>query len=72
MSPNAWSIAQALLKNFFVKNDDGLLHHGRIDTEIAKAQLNYEAAIIKAKLAAGTRWGKNAPSIPSSNAPSTP
>jgi uncharacterized protein YdaU (DUF1376 family) len=72
MSPDAWSMLGASVRNFFVKNKDGLLHHKRIDAEISKAQLNREECVAKAKRAAEARWGKNAPSNASSNAPSIP
>lgn len=66
---DAWSMHRALLRGFFTKADDGLLHHKRIDAEIEKAQINRDVSVAKARKAAEARWGKNAPSIPSSNAP---
>jgi uncharacterized protein YdaU (DUF1376 family) len=68
LSSDAWSMHSASLRSFFVKADDGLLHHKRIDAEIAKAQLNRAVSVIRAKKAAQARWGKDAPSI----APGTP
>jgi uncharacterized protein YdaU (DUF1376 family) len=68
MSIDAWSIAQASLKSFFTKGEDGLLHQKRIDAEIAKAQLNRSKSVTRAKKAAEARWSKDAPSITPSNA----
>jgi uncharacterized protein YdaU (DUF1376 family) len=76
LSADAWSMHQAMLKQFFNKGSDGLLHQKRSDLEIAKARANKENATLKAKNAANKRWDKkedapsNAPSIPPSNAPS--
>jgi uncharacterized protein YdaU (DUF1376 family) len=69
---DAPSIAQALLKEFFTKNGDGYWHQKRQDIEIAKWQDKSLKAQEKAKTAAEARWGKDAPSIPPSIAPSTP
>lgn len=63
LGPDAWSIHQAVLRSFFKKGEDGLLHQKRIDEELAKAQLNRSISVAKAKKAAEARWGANAPSI---------
>ena len=70
LSPDAWSIAQAKLKQFF-SIEDGVWHHKRIDKELAAAKENKGKAQAKAKAAAEARWGK-APTNAPSNAPSTP
>jgi uncharacterized protein YdaU (DUF1376 family) len=78
LAPDAWSIAQALLADFFRLLDDGLYHQKRADCEIAKWQGKRLMAKEKASAAARARWGKDAssiaPSIPlsisQSNAPS--
>ena len=66
MNADAWSNAQAVLRSFFTKADDGLLHHKRIDDEISKAQLNRSMSVTRARKAAEARWSKNAPSNASS------
>jgi uncharacterized protein YdaU (DUF1376 family) len=71
MTVDAWSIAQAVLKDFFSIGDDGLLHQRRADRERAKWIEKKDLAKEKAKMAAKARWGyasSNAPSIPQSNA----
>ena len=68
LTTDAWSMHSALLRGFFFKGEDGMLHQKRIDAEIAKAQLNRAASISRAQKAAQARWSKNAPS----NAPSIP
>jgi uncharacterized protein YdaU (DUF1376 family) len=68
LTADAWSMHQAVLRGFFTKADDGLLHQKRIDAEISKAQLNRAVSVSRAKKAAEARWGKDAPS----NAPSIP
>lgn len=70
LSPDAWSIAQAKLKQFF-SIEDGSWHHKRIDAELAAAKVNKGKAQAKAKAAAEARWSK-APNHAPSNAPSTP
>jgi uncharacterized protein YdaU (DUF1376 family) len=69
LTADAWSMHSAVLKAFFTKADDGLLHQKRIDVEIAKAQLNRSMSVTRARKAAEARWSKNAPSIASSIAP---
>ena len=64
---DAWSIAQALLEEFFMHGSDGLWHQKRIDLERAKWQGKKDAAVKKAKKAAAERWA-DAPSNASSNA----
>jgi uncharacterized protein YdaU (DUF1376 family) len=71
LSADAWSIAQALLMQFFSIGEDGLLHNKRIDEEMAGAKANKEKNGLRAKAAAEARW-KNAPSNAPSNATSTP
>jgi uncharacterized protein YdaU (DUF1376 family) len=69
---DAWSIAQALLGEFFSLHDDGLYHQKRSDREIAKWQGKRLKAKEKAQAAACARWKdhspSNAPSIPPGNA----
>jgi uncharacterized protein YdaU (DUF1376 family) len=62
LTTDAWSMHGALLRSFFFKGEDGLLHQKRIDAEIARAQLNHAASVTRAKKAAQARWSKNAPS----------
>jgi uncharacterized protein YdaU (DUF1376 family) len=69
LTADAWSMHGAVLRGFFTRADDGLLHQKRIDVEIAKAQLNRSVSVTRAKKAAEARWGKNAPSIAPSIAP---
>lgn len=72
LSPDAWSIHQALLKSFFFE-EEGMLKHKRIEEELEKARAKKRSAQEKAKKAAEKRWGKrqeindNAPSNTSSN-----
>ncbi len=68
LRPDAWSMSQVLLRGLFRLGEDGLLHHKRIDAELAKSKQNRETAAEKAKKAANARWAKNAPR----NAPSMP
>lgn len=69
---DAWSIAQAVLVQFFSIEDDGKLHQKRADREIATALGKRKEAKDKASKAAQKRWGKHTPSNASSNAPSIP
>jgi uncharacterized protein YdaU (DUF1376 family) len=71
LNPDAWSIAQALLDEFFTLAEDGMYHQSRADREIAKWQGKRLKAKEKAKGAANARWGKYAPSITLSNSPSS-
>jgi uncharacterized protein YdaU (DUF1376 family) len=68
LTADAWSMHQAVLRGFFTKAADGLLHQKRIDAEISKAQVNRAVSVSRAKKAAEARWGKDAPS----NAPGIP
>lgn len=68
LSPQAWRKNRAALLSFF-SEVDGLLRHGRVETELERASHNQERRSSKAQKAAQARWG-NAPSIPASNAPS--
>jgi uncharacterized protein YdaU (DUF1376 family) len=70
LSPDAWSNAQAKLKQFF-SIEGGVWHHKRIDAELAAAKANKGKAQAKAKVAAAARWGK-LPDDATSNAPSIP
>lgn len=62
LSGDAWSIAWAMLKDFFVVADDGLLHHKRIDHELKEATEKRQKSTERAEKAARARWG-DAPSI---------
>ena len=64
--PDASSIAQALLLEFFTMNGDGYWHQKRQDIERQKWQQKKIGATEKAAKAAAARW-KDAPSIASSN-----
>jgi uncharacterized protein YdaU (DUF1376 family) len=57
MSPDAWSMLGASVRNFFVKNEDGSLHHKRIDAELVRSQHLKERAIAGAKATNEKRWG---------------
>lgn len=70
LSPDAWSTAQAKLKDMF-SIEGGVWRHKRIDEELIAAKENKGRAQAKAKAAADARW-KNTPSNAPSNAPSTP
>jgi uncharacterized protein YdaU (DUF1376 family) len=62
LAPDAWSIAQGLLAEFFKLHDDGLYHQKRSDREIEKWQSKRLKAKEKARKAAHARWQDNAPS----------
>lgn len=64
MTPDAWSIARAKLKHYFII-DDGCWKQKRIEEELAAATEKKRKAREKAKKAAAERW-----SNASSNAPS--
>lgn len=68
LSPDAWSNAQAQIKQFF-SIEDGCWKHKRIDAEMAEAIANRGKKQAKAKAAANARWGKDDKNA-SSNAPS--
>lgn len=68
LSPDSWSMTQAMLKQFF-RIEDGCWRHKRIDEELILAKTNKEAAQKKAKVAADARWGKERKHT-SSDAPS--
>lgn len=63
LSSDAWSINQAVLKQFFSIAQDGAWVHQRIDEELAEATQKKAKATERAEKAAQARWG-NAPSIP--------
>jgi uncharacterized protein YdaU (DUF1376 family) len=65
---DATSILQALLEEFFTKDEDGFWHQSRQDREREKWQGKKAKAIEKATLAAAARWGTDAPSNAHSNA----
>jgi uncharacterized protein YdaU (DUF1376 family) len=69
MSPDAWSIARALLEQFF-SIDETHWTHKRVEEELKKAGANKTKAHARAVKAAEARWSKekDAPS----NATSTP
>lgn len=73
LSPDAWSNAKAMLKDYFeIKN--GQWFHQRIDEELKTAKNKKEATHQRAVAGANARWKKedatsNASSIPVSNAP---
>ena len=80
LSPDAWSNAQAVLKQFF-SIYDGHWRHGRIEKELANAAEQKQKNRDRAKAAAQARWSKSkqdeesqddATSNASSNAPSIP
>lgn len=75
LPPDAWSMNQAVLMDFFQVGEDGLLHQKRSDCERAKWMEKRVTAQEKAHNAAKARWKNaksnacgNAPSIASSNA----
>ena len=70
MTPDAWSIAQAVLGKFFSIGEDGMLHQKRADKEIAAALSNRKSAKEKASHAAKIRWGNKCSKHNPSNAPS--
>ena len=72
ISVDAWSIHQALLKQFF-SIKDGLLIHTRIEAELENSKSKKVNAVEKARIAAKKRWENrtsNTPSNAPSNAPS--
>lgn len=70
LSPDAWSIAQAMLGKFFII-ENGVWRHKRIDQELSAAGDKKEKAVDKAKAAATARWAKEQEKKSmSSNAPS--
>jgi uncharacterized protein YdaU (DUF1376 family) len=77
LPPDAWSINQAVLMQFFGVGDDGMLHQKRCDLERERWMQKRTNAQGKALRAAETRWAKtrsilpiHAPSIPLSKASS--
>lgn len=74
LTPDAWSNAKAMLKQFF-SIEDGHWVHKRVEQEIELAKTNKEKNHRRATQAAQARWGNkdaesNAKSKPSSNATS--
>lgn len=70
VSPAQWKKIGPAIKAKF-KAIDGVLHHKRIDEELANAKTRAEAASKKAKAAADARW-KDKPKKCSKHAPSMP
>jgi uncharacterized protein YdaU (DUF1376 family) len=69
LSLDAWSIAQAEIKEFFdTESDPTLWVHKRIEKEMRDAQDKKVKATEKARAAAGARWKgrKNSPDSPPS------
>ena len=63
MAPDAWSIAQSVLRSFFTVDLAGLLVQQRLQKEKERAAANSLSATTKAKAAAEARWKSDAPSI---------
>lgn len=57
LSPDAWSNAQAILKQFFII-EDGFLIHKRVEIELEKSLDNKTKSHNRAVTAALARWGK--------------
>ena len=57
MTPDAWSIARAVLGRYFIVGG-GVWMHARIEREIEKAKKHRESAHEKAARAAAARWEK--------------
>lgn len=55
--PDACSIAQALLEEFFFLNGDGRWHQSRVDVEKEKSNEKQRNAQERAEKAAKARWG---------------
>jgi uncharacterized protein YdaU (DUF1376 family) len=68
-SPDAWSIAQALLGEFFTLEDDNLYHQKRADAEKDRWNGKQQTAQEKAAKAAHARWKPRVPKDAPSNAP---
>ena len=66
MSLQEWKKAKPVVKGFFDEN----WKHGRIESELAKAEAVSGANSSRAKLAASKRWAKDKPNECSENAPS--
>jgi uncharacterized protein YdaU (DUF1376 family) len=66
MKPDAWSIAKAILKQYFII-ENGFWVHKRVESEIAEAIENKQKNHKRAVEAANARW-KNATSNATSNA----
>jgi uncharacterized protein YdaU (DUF1376 family) len=58
LSPDAWSNAQAVLKQFFII-EDGFLIHKRVEIELEKSLENKTKSHNRAVAAAQARWGKD-------------
>lgn len=73
LSPDAWSMHKHTLASFFDTESDPMLWiHVRAEKEMGKAGNNQLKRTLRAQTAAAARWGNNAPSNASSNAPSIP
>ena len=66
MSAKNWAISGPILRAFFTTGADGRLYHKRIEEELRKARNKRESTVGRAKKAAESRWGKNAPADSSS------
>lgn len=65
MTPDAWSIACAVLEPFFVVDDaEHVWRHERVEREMGEASERKEKQRVRAEKAAHARWAKNATSIP--------
>jgi uncharacterized protein YdaU (DUF1376 family) len=60
---DAWSNAQAVLKQFFTRQDDGTWIQKRLEAERAKSDEKKRVSSEKARKAANAKWNKDAPSI---------
>lgn len=64
MRPDAWSIARAVLVQFF-SIENGVWKHSRVEKELSDAKDKKETQVARAKAAAEKRWSKrDATSIP--------
>jgi uncharacterized protein YdaU (DUF1376 family) len=72
MTPDAWSIAQAVLMQFFYVGEDGLLHQKRADREIEAAIAKRKSAKEKARKGAAAKWGNRCSNDAPSSASSIP
>lgn len=71
LSVDAWSMHKHMLAAFFdTISDPDLWILPRAEKEMAKAGVNQEKRVLRAKKAAEARWGNNATSNAPSNAPS--
>ena len=57
MRPDAWSIARAVLEQFF-NIENGVWKHNRVEKELSDAKDKKETQVARAKAAAEKRWSK--------------